>query len=58
MIISVINESMNTVQVINENGKYTCRTEIKNGELHFKFKNQWHRVSDYTTDTTSVFKKL
>lgn len=56
MIITVINKALKTVQIIAGTGTYTCPTKIINGELFFRFKNEWHEVAKFVTETTRVFK--
>ena len=66
MLVLCINYACNWVQITNMGRRYTCpmkeidgelyfRKEI-DGELYFRFKNQWHRVRDYTSELTSEFR--
>ena len=41
------NNFFDWVQVITHTGTYTCPTKMINGELFFKFKKEWHKVSEY-----------
>ncbi len=52
-IVTGINSAMGWVQIITHGSKYSCDTKTIDGELFFKFKEQWHRVSDYITDNTT-----
>lgn len=56
MQIFCINYVLSWVQIHNGWGTYTCPMEKRCGELYFKFKNEWHKVADYTTEYTSEFK--
>lgn len=53
MIVMNINHALNWVQITTGWGTYTCITEKRDGELYFKFKGEWHRVADYTSEYTS-----
>lgn len=50
-----INHILKWVQIISKGRRYTCPTKEVNGELFFKFKNEWHKVIDFTTKLTSEF---
>lgn len=52
-----INHILKWVQIISEGRRYTCPTKEINGELFFKFKNEWHKVIDFTSKFTSEFKR-
>ncbi len=51
-----INHILKWVQIFSSGRRYTCPTKDINGELFFKFKNEWHKVIDYTTVYTGEFK--
>lgn len=51
----VINNELGTIQIYTGWGIYTCPTETRDGELYFKFKSEWYKVEDYTSEHTSVF---
>ena len=51
-----INHILKWVQIISEGRRYTCPTKEINGELFFKFKNEWHKVIDFISEFTSEFK--
>lgn len=55
MLILGINNVLNWVQITTGCGTYTCPMKEINGEKFFKFKGEWHRVSDYVTDHVNVF---
>lgn len=55
MLIMVINHVANWVQITTGGGRYTCPMEERDRELYFKFKNEWHKVDDYTSEYTSEF---
>ena len=46
-MIVFTNKFFDWVQVITHTGTYTCPTKMINGELYFKFKKEWHKVSKY-----------
>lgn len=49
-----INTICKWLQIYSDSGRhYTCWTKEINGELFFKFKNEWHRVADYLTKNTT-----
>ena len=50
MLVLGINYACGWVQITTGGGTYTCPMEESGGELFFKFKNEWHKVSDYATD--------
>lgn len=55
MIVLGINHVCNWVQITTGGGTYTCPTEERDGELYFKFKNEWHKVEDYTSGYTTEY---
>lgn len=55
MTVLGINHICNWVQISNGWGRYTCPTEERDGELYFKFKNEWHKVEDYTSEYTTEY---
>jgi len=48
-----INRILKWVQITTGWGAYTCPTKEINGELFFKFKNEWHKVMDFTLELTT-----
>ena len=50
MLVLGINKILNWCQIISGGRTYTCPTKIINGELFFKFKNNWHKVGDFIYD--------
>lgn len=56
MTVLVINHILNCVQICSGGRRYTCPTKEINGELFFNFKNEWHKVIDFTSKLTSEFK--
>ena len=50
MLVLGINYACNWVQITTGYGTYTCPMEDREGVLFFRFKNEWHRVSDYACD--------
>ena len=56
LAVSVINYVMEIVQVLNNGRFYTCPMKIVDDEVMFKFKNVWHKASDYISEClTTVF---
>lgn len=55
MEILSINHILKWVQITSGGKRYTCPTKEVNGVLFFKFKNEWHKVIDFTTELTSEF---
>jgi len=47
MLVLGINRILNWLQITTGGRKYTCPTKLINGELFFKFKNQWHKAFDF-----------
>lgn len=57
MLILSINEVLNWVQIVADNGrKYTCPMKKIGDELFFNFKKQDHKVADYVSSLTRIFK--
>lgn len=56
MTVLGINRILKWVQIASGGRRYTCRTKEINGELFFKFKNEWHKVLDFVSEYTSEFK--
>ena len=54
MRVLVIVPRMGHVMIMTHGCQYTCLTKEIDGERMFKFKNQWHRVDDYTTPDTLI----
>lgn len=55
MIVLCINHPCEWVQIIDGGRRYTCPTKEINGDLYFHFKNEWHKVDDYTNEYTDEF---
>lgn len=55
MTVLCINHTCNWVQISNGWGRYTCLTEERDGELYFKFKSEWHKVEDYSSEYTTEY---
>ena len=56
MLVLCINYACNWVQITNAGRRYTCPMKEIYSELYFRYKNQWHRVRDYTSQLTSEFR--
>ena len=52
MLVLGISHILKHVQIHTGRGTYTCPTKEINGELFFKFKNEWHKVIDYVNEYT------
>ena len=58
MTVLGINYILNWVQISTGwGGRYTCPTEKKDGDLYFKFKNEWHKVEEYTSEYTTEYNR-
>jgi hypothetical protein len=53
MLVLGINRILKWVQITTGWGTYTCPIKEINGELFFKFRNDWHKVIDFTSDLTT-----
>ena len=53
MLVLGINRILKWVQITTGKGTYACPTKEINGELFFIFKNNWHRVMDFTSELTT-----
>ena len=53
MLILGINRILNWVQITTGGRKFTCPTKEINGELFFRFKNNWHKVMEFTSELTT-----
>lgn len=53
MLILGINRILKWLQITTGGRSYTCPTKEINGELFFRFKNEWHRASDYISKNTA-----
>lgn len=51
MLVLGINYACGWVQITTGSGRYTCPMEKRNGELYFRFKNKWHSVKEYASDS-------
>lgn len=58
MLILGINRILEWVQITTNGRRYTCPMKEINGELFFRFKNQWHKVIDYVSDHTNELVKI
>ena len=54
MYITVIIPRWNYLQIYTHGCHYRCPIEKIDGEDHFKFKRQWYKVADYTTESTRI----
>lgn len=52
MLVLGINRILNWCQIISGGRRYTCPTKIIDNVLHFKFKNEWHKVAEYVGEHT------
>lgn len=60
MTLFAINYVLKCVQVYSSSsgGKtYNCPMRMINGEWFFHFKKQMHKVAEYTTELTTIFKE-
>ena len=52
MLVLDINHILKWVSIVSGGRRYTCPTKEIDGELFFKFKNEWHKVIEYTSKLT------
>ncbi len=57
MMVLSINHILKWVQITAGGRQYTCPMQETGGELYFKFKDEWHKVIDYTSEYTDEFGK-
>ena len=57
MTVLCVNRILKSVQISSGGRRYTCPTKEINGELFFRFRNEWHKVVDFTSKLTSEFKE-
>ena len=50
MLVLGVNKILKWCQIVTISGTYTCPTKIIDGVLHFRFKNQWHKVIDFISE--------
>lgn len=53
MTVLGVNSILKWCQVLSGSRKYTCPTKIIDGQLLFRFKNQWHSVAAYAAEYTT-----
>lgn len=51
-----INHILKSVQIIAGGRRYTCPMKESDGELYFKFKDEWHKVMEYSSELTDEFR--
>lgn len=52
MLVLGINKVLKWCRITNGSRTYTCPTKYINGELFFRFKNEWHKVAEFVSDHT------
>ena len=58
MVVLGVNSILKWCQILSNGRKYTCSTKKIDGVLHFYFKKQWHKVSEYASEyTEELFEK-
>lgn len=50
-LLSVVAQTCSSL-ILSNGRHYACPTREIDGEPQFKFKNEWHKVSDYADDDT------
>lgn len=59
MTIFGVNKLLHWVQVLADSGRrFTCPTKEINGELFFRFKNEWHKVAKYVSEHTTELSRI
>jgi hypothetical protein len=51
MLVLGINKILNWCQITSGDRIYTCNTKSIDGELFFKFKNNWYKVAEFVFDS-------
>ncbi len=54
MLVLGINEILKWCQIASGGRTYNCPTKSINGELFFKFKNNWHKVAEFVSDNAEI----
>ena len=54
MLVLGINKILKWCQITSGGRTYRCLTKSINGELFFKFKNNWHKVAEFVSDNAEV----
>lgn len=57
MTVLCINRILKSAQISSGGRRYTCPIKEIGGELFFRFRNEWHKVLDFTSKLTSEFKE-
>lgn len=57
MTVLCVNRILKSVQISSGGRRYTCPTKEISGELFFRFRNEWHKVLDFTSKLTSESKE-
>ena len=57
MLILEINQILKWCQITVGGRTYTCPTKMIDNVLHFKFKNQWHKVTEHVGEHTTELVK-
>ncbi len=52
MLVLGVNKVLNWCQVLSGGRRYTCCTDMVNGELCFYFKKAYHSVAQFATEHT------
>lgn len=53
MLVLGINKVLEICQITTGGRKYSCPTKLIDNVLHFRFKNQWHKVAAYVGEHTT-----
>lgn len=50
MLVLGVNKILGWCQIVSNGIRHTCPTKYINGVLHFRFKKEWFKVSDFKSD--------
>jgi hypothetical protein len=57
-LVLSVNDFLNTALITTHGCTYGCPTKTVNGELFFRFLNEWHSVAEYAGENTTIISDL